>query len=80
MGVGGVNFFVSPDPNIFCTADGFMAVTANVKVSEGILFPLADAFCFVEKVSRSTTGGRMEGRMWCIPTLSNHSALGVTYH
>eukprot|EP00873_Tetraselmis_striata_P008221 jgi/Tetstr1/428485/TSEL_018496.t1 len=43
------DFFASPSEAVFRTLDGVMAIKANVKVTDGFLFPLADALCFVEK-------------------------------
>ncbi|KAK9807931.1 hypothetical protein WJX73_004210 [Symbiochloris irregularis] len=41
--------FASPSPQVFATSTGALAVEAVVKVSQGYLYPLADALCFLEK-------------------------------
>lgn len=41
--------FTSPDQETFQTAKGRPALTAYYKTSDGALFPLSGAFCFVER-------------------------------
>ncbi|KAK9819373.1 hypothetical protein WJX81_008487 [Elliptochloris bilobata] len=41
--------FCSPSPDVFRSADRRLGVSAVVKVSQGWLFPMAAAFCFLER-------------------------------
>ncbi|KAL6751516.1 hypothetical protein V8C86DRAFT_3106498 [Haematococcus lacustris] len=49
LGIAGIVDFISPNPDTFTSCKGAMAVGANFKVNDGLLFPLPAAFCFVER-------------------------------